>query len=223
MDDIDVLERGAARFFVRPRVMLASASKLRDVQRFFVVLQPDTRPAFRRLTIGRKRMPDPARRDRQWAYVDRIGGSMGEVLDDVGPGSYDTKTEGFRVQAGAAEIARGRYAIRRHEDHVHLDFELDDEPLVDDLGLTERTSLIAAVFNPEARWSAEGPTEPSIYPDELQSKFEEKRFAPLEPAFLDHLGCEVVLIGHEARIESPHGDRSEQAARLRPGRRGAGA
>lgn len=223
MDDAAVLERGAARFLVRPRVMLPRATRFADVQRLFVVLSPSGRGALRRLVIGRKRMPDPARRDRQWAYVDRVGGTMGDVLEDMGPESYDTKTEGFRVQAGAQEIARAAYAIRRHEDHVHLDFDLEDAPLVEDLGLTEHTSTIAAVFNPERWRTGEGPSEPSIYPDELQRKFADKRFAPLEPDFLDHVGCEIVLIGHEARMDDAHGDRSEEAARLRPGRRGAGA
>lgn len=222
MDDGALLEHGDARFFVRPRVMLARASAFRDVQRLFVVLEPEGRRTFRRVVIGRKRMPDPARRDRQWAYVDRIGSSMGDVLEDMGPASYDTKTEGFRMQAGAASIAHGTYGIRRHDDHVHLDFDLDGPPLVADLGLTEHASVIAAVFNPE-RWATEGPREPSIYPDELQERFEGKRFAPLAPSFLDHVGCEIVLIGHEARMEDEHGDRSEEAARLRPGRRGARA
>lgn len=236
-----LLERGRARFFVRPRVMLATARNVRDVQRFFVLLAPEGRRSVRRVVIGRKRMPDPARHDKEWAYVDRVAESFGEALGDVASEGYDTKTEGWRTQAGPSEVARGSYVIRPHDDHVHLDYALEDVPAMDDLGLLEHGSMIAAVFNPQAKWRGpvprgqlaldlpdveddfDGPREPTIYPDELQEKFGEKKFAPLEPELLDHVGCEIVLIGHEARIDEAHGDRSEEAARLRPGRRPAGA
>jgi hypothetical protein len=222
-----VLERGRARFFVRPRVMLPAAYSFADVQRFFVLLAPDGKPIVRRIAIGRKRMPDPAKHDKEWAYVDRIGHSFSHLLRDVAGGGYETKTAGWRVQAGPSEIARGEYVIRPHEDHVHLDWTLDGPPLLDDLFLAERGSMIAAVFNPEAKWRGEadagGPREPSIYPDDLQAKFEDKRFAPLEPAFLDFEGCEICLIGHEAGMSAEDGDRSEEAARLRSGRHRAGA
>ena len=222
-----ILERGRARFFVRPRVMLPAARSLAEVQRFFVLLAPDGRPIVRRIGVGRKRMPDPTKHDKEWAYVDRVGESFSDLLRDVAGGGYETKTAGWRTQAGPAEIARGTYEIRTHDDHAHLDWTLEEPPLLDDLFLTERGSMIAAVFNPEAKWRGEpdggGPREPSIYPDDLQAKFEDKRFAPLAPDFLDFEGCEICFIGHEPRIEDEHGDRSEEAPGLRPGRHRAGA
>jgi hypothetical protein len=221
-----VLERGRARFFVRPRVMLPTARSLVEVQRFFVLLAPDGKPIVRRIAIGRKRMPDPAKHDKEWAYVDRVGESFGDLLRDVAGGAYETKTAGWRTQAGPSEIARGTYEIRRHDDHVHLDWTLEDPPLLDDLFLAERGSMIAAVFNPEAKWrrdpDVDGPREPSIYPDDVQEKFADKRFAPLDPAFLDFEGCEICFIGHEAGMNEEHGDRSEEASGLRSGRHRAG-
>jgi hypothetical protein len=157
--------------------MLPAARSFAEVQRFFVLLAPDGKPIVRRIAIGRKRMPDPTKHDKEWAYVDRIGESFGELLRDVAGGGYETKTAGWRTQAGPSEIARGTYEIRPHDDHVHLDWVLDDAPALDDLFLAERGSMIAAVFNPEAKWRIErdgdpdGPREPSIYPDDLQEKF----------------------------------------------------
>jgi hypothetical protein len=214
--------------------MLPAARSLADVQRFFVLLVPDDRRIVRRVAIGRKRMPDPTKHDKEYAYVDRVGGSISEVLRDVAAKGYETKTAGWRTQAGPMEIAQGTYELRPHDDHVHLDWTLDEPPLLDDLFLTQRGSTIAMVFNPEAKGrgrsdgsDVDGPREPSIYPDDLQEKFADKRFAPLEPAFLDHEGCELVLVGqeggHEGGIAEEHGDRSEEASRLRSGRRRPGA
>lgn len=212
--------------------MLPEARSFAEVQRFFVLLAPEGRPLVRRIAIGRKRMPDPARRDKEWAYVDRVGESFSDLLRDVAGGGYETKTAGWRTQAGPKEVARGTYLIRPHEDHAHLDWTLEDPPLLDDLFLAQQGSMIAAVFNPEAKWridrdgDADGPREPSIYPDELQEKFEDKRFAPLDPAFLDYEGCEICFIGfrgHEAGIDEGDGDRSEEASRMRSGRHRAGA
>ena len=207
--------------------MLPAAHSLAEVQRFFVLLAPEDKSLVRRIAIGRKRMPDPAKRDKEWAYVDRVGESFGELLRDVAGGGYETKTQGWRTQAGPSEVARGTYAIRTHEDHAHFDWTLDEPALLDDLFLAERGSMIAAVFNPEAKWRGEaetgGPREPSIYPDDLQARFADKRFAPIDPAFLDFEGCEICFIGHEARIDGTDGDRSEETARLRSGRHRAGA
>lgn len=208
--------------------MLPAARSLADVQRFFVLLAPEGKRIVRRIAIGRKRMPDPAKHDKEWAYVDRVGESVSELLRDVAGGGYETKTAGWRTQAGPSEIARGAYEIRPHEDHVHLDWTLDEPASLDDLFLAERGSMIAAVFNPEAKRRIDpqndndGPREPSMYPDELQAKFEDKRFAPLEPAFMDYEGCEICFIGHEAGMTDEHGDRSEEASRVRSGRRRAG-
>src|SRR5688572_4447648 len=89
-DVVHELERGEARFFVRPRVGLSEVATLDKVQRFFVLLRPvasrfSEGAMHRRLAVGKKRMPDPARREREWAYVDRVGESFDDLLWDVGP------------------------------------------------------------------------------------------------------------------------------------------
>jgi hypothetical protein len=150
-------------------------------------------------------MPDPRARERCWAPVERVA-PLAELLDRLGPRSYETKTRGFRRQAAAIEVARGAYAVTRHDEHAHLFYALDEDdepsPLLPVLRLEREGGCIAAVFNPErksrVRDRAEADTpfgEPSIYEDELQERFGDRRFAPLEPAFLDREGAELVLIG----------------------------
>jgi hypothetical protein len=77
------------------------------------------------------------------------------------------------------------------------------------LRLERQGSFVSAVFNPEKpgrRGWMRGPrvedgprSEPPAYDDELMQKFvgarrRSRRYAALEPAFLDHEGCELVLV-----------------------------
>lgn len=227
------LERGEVRFYARPRVERATILTFDDVQRLFFVLRRATDGTCRRVVVGKKRMPA---REKQWAYVDRVGASFREVLEDVGSETYATKTYGLRYQEGADEIASGRYVIASHGAHAHLEIELEGEesPLRAMLRLVASATYVAAVFNP-ARFEDEAQasmfSEPSLFPEELEAKFAGRRFAPLEPAFLDYEGAEIVLIGaqgtgHDARIEDisdEHEESVASAARQRRARPGAGA
>jgi hypothetical protein len=227
-EDMRELERGRIRFYVRPRVGITTPLSLADVQSFFFFLVPRGGGPARRVRVGRKRMPDLRVRERCWAPVEAVG-DLREMLDRLGPREYETKTRGLRHQAAAIELARGDYRVMRHGDHTHLFYELDadDEPspLLGAVRLAAEGGCIAAVFNPEAKWrvrDADQPetpfSEPSIFEDDLQDRFGDRRFAPLEPAFLDHEGAELVLIGGRAPGSSPRdvderlGRTSEQVA-----------
>ena len=62
----------------RPRVGLAEAHKLSDVQRFFVVLSPESREGAprRMIAIGKKRMPNAATRERFFGFVQATAGTV---------------------------------------------------------------------------------------------------------------------------------------------------
>lgn len=55
----------------RPRVGLKEAHNLSDVQRFFIILSSTSRKdaPHRLLAIGKKRLPDPAKRERFFGFV----------------------------------------------------------------------------------------------------------------------------------------------------------
>ncbi len=190
-----MLERGRTSFAVRPRVEGAPG-----VQRFYVVLEPESGPA-RRIVVGKKRLPAPSAREREWAAVERIGRSRDDVLADLGPETYPTKTRGLRHQPGVRIVAEGTYAIVAHGTHAHLVFVLepDHEPL-DELNVPDEGSLVVAVFNPLVLRSGGGPSEPSVFPDAVQVRFGERRSLPLEPALLDHEGAELLLLGAQHHI-----------------------
>ncbi|MDF2695005.1 MAG: hypothetical protein K0S65_3388 [Labilithrix sp.] len=199
-----VVESGRIRFFVRPRVEVETPRSLEDVQRFSFTLAPRNRGEVRRVSVGKKRLPDTRVHERRWAYVDRVG-SAAHVVSDLGPRRYTTKSRGVRNQAGVIEIARGTYAITSHRDHAHLMYELDADSsgyvtLLRQLCIVPRASYIAAVFNPEAKWRVRDREEPDVpfsepVDDGLMDKHDKRRFTPLDPVFLDHEGTELVLIG----------------------------
>jgi hypothetical protein len=212
-----VLESGRIRFYVRPRVEVLVPASFSDIQRFTFTLAPRNREVVRRVSVGKKRMPDDRIRERQWAWIDRVGPAA-HIISDLGPKTYPTKTRGVRHQAGVIEVARGTYAITSHRDHTHLLYELESSrtaevngaggndgvtiELLRQLRVVPRASYIAAVFNPESKWRTREPAdadvpfrEPSIYDDALMARFGKRRFAPLDPAFLEHEGAELVLIG----------------------------
>jgi hypothetical protein len=213
------LERGDVVFAMRPRV-----EGQPGVQRFFVMLGPEPSDAassapWRRVVVGKKRLPKPGRGEREWAYLDRLGETQDDLFLDLGPSTYATKTRGIRHQPGARIVATGSYRVVEHGTHVHLAWVLaPDDPardaeMLETLGISERGSVVAAIFNPLAEWSRQATIayggdpdertphgEPSIFPDELQARFGKKRFLPLAPAYLDVVGAELVLMGAQDHL-----------------------
>jgi hypothetical protein len=197
-----VLEQGGIDFLYRPRVDREDPRGLEDVQRFYAVLTPRGRGIHRRLVIGRKRLPDATRRERFWAFVDKVARRPDAVVSDLGDEDYETRTLGPRHQPGARPAGGGSYAIVDHDGHSHLIYALEDPlrpgEVQHDLRIEPRASYIATVRNPEAGW-APGFGLPrqarASYPARLRERFRGRRYAPLEPDFLDHERAELVLIG----------------------------
>jgi hypothetical protein len=179
----DVLERGAVAFLYRPRVETFAARGLEDVQRFYVLLAPEQGGRVRRVCVGRKRLPDAGRRERFWAYVDRVAADVAGALRDLGASEYWTRTRGLRHQPGARLAGEGAYAIVRHGAHVHLEYALaGPAPRGDveaELRIAPRGRYVVAAFTRSAA---------------VARAAEERRFVPLAPAHLDVPGTELVLV-----------------------------
>lgn len=205
-----ILERGDVFFAYRPRVEQEHPRSIDDLQRFFLILRPDGEERWRRIVVGRKRMPDPARHERLWAYVDRVERCATGVERDFRGEDYETKTRGARHLPAARPAGEGRYAIAHHGRHAHLAYALE---LPEELGAPQRAlhierqaSIIVAVANPERR-APVGLLEertPEL-PEEWRRHFRGRRFAPLVPEMLDAEGCELVLIGAAEDAEAELG------------------
>lgn len=213
-----LLERGDIFFFYRPKVDVRRVHGLHEVQRFYVILKPDDKNVFRRVVVGRKRLPSVREHERTWAFVDRVGTRPDEVEDRLDPRCYRTKTRGVRFEAPARPAGEGVYAIADHDRHTHLVHVLElpgvPGPVQRELHICEQASFIVAVRNPDVHWPPGAPrTGRPDYPDDLRAKFAGRRFADLDPPeFLDHVGTELVLIG------ASQGVAAELGIDLRPGR-----
>ena len=186
-----ILESGDAYFFYRPRKGVDEVDSLEDVQRFFVILEPDGERRYRRVFVGRKRLPDPSSHEREWAFVAEVTDDPEELRDNVAE------------EPQARLAAAGRYAIVDHGGHTHLAYALGEarhhRRMEQVLNLRPQASYVVAVRNPDA------PAPPGAglpqhrraqYPPRLRERFGGRRFIPADPPeLLDHPGAELVLIG----------------------------
>jgi hypothetical protein len=217
MGEVGILENGDLWFFYSPRVRARGELPFeeeervagpRDVQRLHVVLKARG-GAYRRLLVGRKKMPE-ANRQRFWAEVERVSESAEGVLSELRRFEYQTKTRGVRVQPPARAAGEGVYAIARHGNHAHLAYRLEHPRTPGEvqraLRILPEASYIVAAFNPEApprlgrKAAATGPL-----PRWAKERFGERKFAPLDPDLLDIEGIELVLIGASEDVEAELG------------------
>jgi hypothetical protein len=200
-----VTEHGDIFFCYRPRVDVQQAHGPDDVQRFFAILKPVKKPSFRRIILGRKRLPAVEDHERTWGFVDLVTANAEELEDELDPYTYETKTRGTRVEPAARPAGEGVYAVVDHDGHTHIAYALElpemPGPVQAELGIRLRASMIVTVRNPDAprpqdRPSGLPPTRRPTYPDELREKFGSHQFIALDPPdFLDYPGTELVLIG----------------------------
>jgi hypothetical protein len=198
-----IVEPGEILFFYRPRVGVDEVHSLDEVQRFFFVLEPERVQRYRRLIVGRKRLPDPRRHERTWAFVAEVADCPEALHDELVRKAYETRTRGVRIQPEARAVGEGRYAIVEHNGHSHLAYVLVLPPTPGEaqetFGIRREASYITAVRNPtsETPPGTGLPTrERPAFPSELMERFGGRRFVTLDdPRFLDHEGAEIILIG----------------------------
>jgi hypothetical protein len=211
-----ILEQGDIFFFYRPRVRVDHVDQLSDVRNFSFLLKPDDRSLYRRVIVGRKRLPEPREHERNWAFVVEVTESPEELREDI--------------ELDARPVGEGRYAIVEHNDHTHLTYvlELPREPgrAQDVFRIRPEGSYIVAVRNPRADAPSPAglrPGQRAQYPPELMEYFGNRRFiAVVDPRLLDYEGAEMVLIGaaEDVRAElgielDPEEERVEDADLLR--------
>lgn len=189
-----ILERGDLFVFYRPCVGREQVEGIDDVQRLYLVMRPNDRHIYRRLVVGRKRLPSPRAREKHWVFVDRVTHNPGRLIEDFQPRRYTTKTRGERIQPGTRPAGEGAYAIVGHEDHVHVAYRIDTPTELGDvqreLGIEALASYIVTVRNPD--------------------RSAKRRFVALAPAHLDHVGSDMIWIagesatGLDAAVETQH-------------------
>src|SRR6266403_3072959 len=141
---VKTLEQGNIYFFYRPKKGEEKPDRVEEIQRFYVVLQPQTGPT-RLIVIGRKLMPDVERRkERTWGFVDAVRDNP-EAIEDA----LDRPDESPVRPAG-----EGVYQLVSHDGrHAHLVYalELPEQPgeVQRELRVEKEASYILSVKNPQ--------------------------------------------------------------------------
>ncbi|KJE89195.1 hypothetical protein CAOG_000715 [Capsaspora owczarzaki ATCC 30864] len=203
------LEHGRIFFFYRPKVMLSEAQGMDDVQRFHILLCPETgslataatadmsthKTVKRVINVGRKHLPNIGKHETVWAFVSKASVELSEVEAVLEKEQYSTKTIGERTVEGERPAGEGVYALVDVHGHSHLVYSLQ---LPRDLGdvqhsfnIGEEGSFLMQVRNPffqptDAALERAGSQRLGLsdedkvaYPQQLIDKFEGKRWAPV--------------------------------------------
>jgi hypothetical protein len=214
---VSIIERGDIFFFYRPRVHPPGEEPppggLDQIERSYIVLRPRDTGLFRLLVIGRKRLPNVTKHEKEWVFVEKVSRNPDDIVADLGSDQYETQTRGERVRPAARPAGEGVYALARHENHTHLAYALELPerlgPVQRELQIQREASYIVSVKNPEAPSPPEAglsPKEAAKYPNELQENFHGRRFLPADPPeLLDHPGAQLLLVGASTDVRDELG------------------
>jgi hypothetical protein len=198
----EILEQGDIFFFHRPGLIAPRTPDGEELEPFFLVLHPLRQPRYRLLTLGKRRLPPPLKSgaparggERFWVRVDDMPESPAALRAALGGHKAEGAPPGIPALPPARPAGDGVYALARHGDHVHLAYALKHPdragPLQRELGIEDEASFIVTVKNTE--FSERAGT--ADYPPELRARFQERKYAPLDPpAFLDFPGSELLFI-----------------------------
>ncbi|KAJ5192556.1 hypothetical protein N7449_008698 [Penicillium cf. viridicatum] len=210
----NILEKGFIYFFFRPRVNIEDPQSMGDVARSFFVLRPtvlgakfdegqgpvDKDASCRLMILPKKKFPTSAK-ERDMGFVEKAGQSMQALHEKFIAGkTYQTSTRGERHTEEARPYAEGVYAITSTQRASHLAYiltipaELGD--VQEDFGLQPRGSWIVQSKSPKYAGPPVGqlPKDPE-YPQSVLDKFEDLRWVPLQPEFLDYPNAQFLMIG----------------------------
>ena len=99
----------------------------------------------------------------------------------------------------AAPFAEGIYAITSTGRESHLAYHITVPEMGEiqkELGLNQKGSYVVSVKNPDAPGPANATlSKPAQYPEEIQKKFRNLRWMPLEPELLDYVNTQFLVIG----------------------------
>lgn len=206
----EIVEQGNIYFAYRPKVETHDPEGLDDVQRFYMILEPLRGGPVRLIVVGRKRLPEIDEHERNWATVEAVAKTAGELASELAEQHYATKTRGERTQPAARPAGEGTYLLVRRGRQLYLAYELElpekPGPVQKALNIAPAASLVVSVANPERRGGSPAKRdtdEQPAYPKPLQEAFHGRRFATEEAALLDYPGAELVLVGarHDPEAE----------------------
>ncbi|KAL2063983.1 hypothetical protein VTL71DRAFT_4477 [Oculimacula yallundae] len=206
-----ILEKGIIYFFFRGRVGVEEPQGIEDVARSYIVLRPlplgaklgegplEDSGNARLLALPKKMLPK-SRQDRFLVFVENPSATIKDLREQFSSNDYATKTSGTSHTPSATPLAEGIYAITSTGRESHLAYLLTVPSSVGEiqkeLGLNEKGSFVVSAKNPNAPGPANATLDnPAKYPSEIQDKFRNLRWMPLEPSLLGYQNTQFLLIG----------------------------
>ncbi|KAL5323123.1 hypothetical protein ACEPPN_007651 [Leptodophora sp. 'Broadleaf-Isolate-01'] len=206
-----ILEKGIIYFFFRGRVGIEEPQGIEDIARSYIVLRPlplgaklgegpleDSGNA--RLLVLPKKMLPKSRQDRFLVFVERPSSTIEDLREQFASNEYATKTSGTSHTPSATPFAEGIYAMTStgRESHLayHLTVPASIGEIQKELGLNGKGSFVVSAKNPNAPGPANATLDnPASYPEEIQKKFRNLRWMPLEPELLNYQNTQFLIIG----------------------------
>lgn len=215
-----ILEKGHIYFLYRPKVRVEEAESFDDVQRMFIILKPSDGGKCRLIIVGRKRLPDIGAKNRFWAFVDAVAGSVGEITRKFEAGEAGSSGNAKTSQP-VRPAGMGAYVIVEHNKHSHLAYslQLPQEPgeVQEAFNIGEQGSFVLSIKNPEKPAPPGvglGGSQKAEFPQDFQERFGGRRFIDANPpTLLDFEGAELLLIGASAEVAAE----SQEAAEMLQG------
>ena len=201
MPKVNILQKGNIYFFYRPKVQHETAHTIEEVQRFFIVLNPENSSSYIILVVGRKHLPESSV---YFAFIEKIARDKEGFMNILKEENYTTSSSRDRRLPVARCLGEGKYLLIWHDDHhTHLCYHLELPSKIGEVqeqfNLEEQGDYLINIRNPNV------PASPGIglssqqkphYPEELISRMGDYRFIPLNPVeFLNFEGAEMLIIG----------------------------
>jgi len=214
-NDTKTLEKGNIYFFYRPKVEHKEVSGEQDVQRMYMVLNPDNKNLYRIAIIGKKELPEPqtSGHKRYWGYISMVSDNSDDVKNELRPEQYKTATRGERYLPYSRPFGEGVYRIVKHDRHTHFAYALElpgkTGEVQDEFNVEDQASYIISIKNPQVS-SPPGARRPrsqkADYPRELENVFRDRRFSELDPPeLINYEGSEFILIAASADVKEELG------------------
>lgn len=218
---LEILEQGDIYLGFRPQPGVDEVATIGDVERFYIVLAPQTgehRIAFRILAMGGMDSRRQRRgRPRYWGLVTRIADTADQVAQELGPAEHTTSSRARILRPAARPCGEGAYCIARHHHHTHLAYLIDSPriptPIRHAGKLGDHACYTLCIKNP-ARFADTAPNpqqhDPprpeAAYPPHLQARLGDRRLSPADPPdFLDFEGAHLILTGGAMHPSPEHG------------------
>lgn len=213
-----LVEEGRVYFLYRPRVNVDHPTSVDDIQRFFMILAPTSRPKapFRLLIIGKKRLPVPEKHERFFGFVEKTAESMEELTGELGEVGNQSATRGYRTTEPARICGEGVYEIvsrdaRKTSFAYKLEIPQEPGEVQKELQIKKEASYTLSMKNPGNDEPANaGLSNKADYKGGQKKQFGNYRWiACHDPSLLDMERCEFIFIGATEDLQGQMGKGGE--------------